>query len=231
MSELPLGGGVSTDGVVRVGDTVRRPPSVATPLMRDVLLHLERAGFDAAPRWLGTDDHGRDVLTWVDGDAFGGAERNRLHPFIGDPPDSIAFSDEQVGAAFRLLRRYHDTFADGELVCHGDFGPWNLVWREALPAAIIDFGNVHPGVRADDVAYALRCFLSFGLVDAPAAELAHRARAAVTAYGMSFDLRAILAREYDAAEARCHANGWHRQLAKLPRERDWLARHGALLYG
>jgi hypothetical protein len=53
--EIQLGGGAMTDGVVRVGDTVRRPPRYATQLMRDVLVHLERAGFDAAPRWLGFD--------------------------------------------------------------------------------------------------------------------------------------------------------------------------------
>ena len=44
-SETPLGGGWSTEGVVRVGDTVRRPPVFATQLMRDVLVHLEQVGY------------------------------------------------------------------------------------------------------------------------------------------------------------------------------------------
>lgn len=39
--EVPLGGGWSTDGVVRVGDTMRRPPQHAIQLMRDVLVRLE----------------------------------------------------------------------------------------------------------------------------------------------------------------------------------------------
>jgi hypothetical protein len=51
------------EGVVRVGDTVRRPRDTASHLMREVLLHLERVGFDAAPRWLGVDEQGRDILT------------------------------------------------------------------------------------------------------------------------------------------------------------------------
>lgn len=228
MTELRLG--ASADGVVRVGNTVRRPPRCSTPLMRDVLAQLEHAGFDAAPRWLGFDEQGRDVLTWMEGDAFGDAERSRLHPYIGDPPDRIEFSHEQVAAALRLLRRYHDTFPTGRLVCHGDYGPWNLVWRDSLPVAIIDFACAQAGDRADDVAYALRCFLSFGLVETPPDELARRAHEAAAAYGTDFDLPAILAREHDAAEARCRANGWLRRLAKLPRERAWLARHGALLY-
>ena len=54
--EVPLGGGWSTECVVRVGDTVRRPPKHSSRLMRDVLVHLERVGFDAAPRWLGLDE-------------------------------------------------------------------------------------------------------------------------------------------------------------------------------
>jgi hypothetical protein len=75
--ELPLVGGAMTDGVVRVGDTVRRPPRYAN-LMRAVLLHLERADFDAAPRWLGVDEQGRDVLSWLDGETFN--DRSQMHP-------------------------------------------------------------------------------------------------------------------------------------------------------
>jgi hypothetical protein len=64
--EVPLGGGWSVDGLVRVGDTVRRPQTQGTQLMRDVLIHLAEVGFDAAPRWLGLDERGRDVLTFLD---------------------------------------------------------------------------------------------------------------------------------------------------------------------
>jgi hypothetical protein len=224
--EIPLGGGATTHGVVRVGDTVRRPSNNATQLMRDVLAHLERVGFDAAPRWLGIDDQGRDVLSWIEGDTF--TERGQMHPYIGDPPVRITFGDDQVAAAFRLLRRYHDTF-DVDVVCHGDFGPWNLVWRGDLPIAVIDFDRAHHGDPADDVAYALRMFVGYGFADAPPAELARRTRLALTAYGTGFDVPRILAREYDRAEDRCLENGWHRQLAKLPVERAWLAEHGALL--
>src|SRR4051812_5878470 len=90
-TELPLAGGAISAGVVRAGDTVRRPHNDMT---QEVLVHLERAGFDAAPRWLGVDEQGRDILTWIDGDPY--PERGRLHPYIGDPPNRITFSDEQV---------------------------------------------------------------------------------------------------------------------------------------
>jgi hypothetical protein len=223
--EIALGGGAMTDGVVRVGDTVRRPPRHARQMTRDVLLHLERAGFDAAPRWRGFDDQGRDILTWIDGVTF--TERGRMHPYIGDPPDRITFSDEQVTVAMHLLRRYHDTFVD-DVICHGDFGPWNLVWRDELPVAVIDFDDVYRGDPADDVGYALRTFVSYGFAASRPAELVRRTEAALAAYGRSFDVPAILDREYDLAEDRCHRNGWNRQLAKLSIERAWLATNRSL---
>jgi len=80
-----------------------------------------------------------------------------MHPYIGAPTDRVTFSDEQVASAMLLLRRYHDTFGP-DVVCHGDFGPWNLVWRSGLPVAIIDFDKAYPGDPGDDVAYALRMF-------------------------------------------------------------------------
>jgi hypothetical protein len=50
----------------------------------------------------------------------------------------------------------------------------------------------------------------------------------LSAYGASFDVPVILGREYALAEERCRRNGWHRQLAKLPVERAWLATNRAL---
>lgn len=225
--EIQLSGGATTVGVVRVGDTVRRPTRPNSQLMRDVLIHLERAGFDAAPRWLGFDEQGRDILSWIDGQTF--IERSQMHPYIGSSsPERITFSREQIAAVMRLLRRYHDTFG-GELICHGDVGPWNIVWRDGLPVAMIDFDNAHRNDAADDVAYALRMFIGYGFAAAMPAELVRLTREALHAYGADLDLLAILAREYDLAEARCRRNGWHRQLAKLPIERAWLAANRALL--
>ena len=223
--EFWLSGGATAEAVVRVGDTVRRPPGKNADLMRDVLLHLERAGFDAAPRWLGVDEQGRDILTWIDGETF--TERGQMHPYIGDPSVRVTFADEQLAAALRLLRLYHATFGE-EVICHGDFGPWNIVWRSEMPFALIDFDDVYRGDPTEDVAYALRVFVSYGFAAAEPAELVRRTHVALAAYGASFDVPVILEREYDLAEERCRRHGWYRQLAKLPIERAWLAAHGAL---
>ena len=42
MDELPLSGGNVTAGVVRVGDTVRRPVGAWTPAVHNLLQHLEQ---------------------------------------------------------------------------------------------------------------------------------------------------------------------------------------------
>ena len=60
MSEIALGGGRVTPGVVRVGDTVRRPAKGNTPFVRILFAELAECGFDAAPRYLGRDEQGRE---------------------------------------------------------------------------------------------------------------------------------------------------------------------------
>jgi hypothetical protein len=63
-NEIPLEGGNASGGVVRTGDTVRRPAGPWTPAVHALLGHLRAAGFPGAPRPLGLDEHGREVLTF-----------------------------------------------------------------------------------------------------------------------------------------------------------------------
>jgi hypothetical protein len=55
LRQTPLAGGDVTEGVVRRGDTVRRPVGPHSPLVHALLAHLESVGFEGAPLFLGID--------------------------------------------------------------------------------------------------------------------------------------------------------------------------------
>jgi hypothetical protein len=125
MKEVPLSGGRRTAEVVRVGDTVRRPSKPNSQLVRTLLMQLRDHGFDGAPRYLGSDGHGREVFSFL----------------LGDVPSDLdpAIPDDTLAAAARLIRRFHDATAGTELsgvsevVCHNDLSPCNFVCREDKP--------------------------------------------------------------------------------------------------
>jgi hypothetical protein len=81
-AEELLPGGNVTAGVVRVGDRVRRPAGPHTPALHALLAFLRAAGFEGAPRPLGIDDRGREVLSYVPG----------VDPFVLDGPVGVYVS-------------------------------------------------------------------------------------------------------------------------------------------
>jgi hypothetical protein len=228
-AETPLGGGWVTGGVVRVGETVRRPLGPRSPFVHALLRQLEEVGFDGAPRLLGIDDLGREILTFVRGST---------------PSDcgAIVWSDTRLASVATLLRRFHDATAGSELagkrdvVCHHDFGPWNLVWRDGVPVAIIDFDEAAPGSRGDDLGYAIWKHLNLGLLDVAPTEQARRMRVVISAYGEANagdDVVAAVGRAQERMERKLEAgvadDGRAAALALLAKERRWLATHATEL--
>jgi hypothetical protein len=61
----PLTGGRNTASVVRVGETVRRSRSAGSQFAARLLVYLNSIGYPYAPRYLGTDADGWDVLAYV----------------------------------------------------------------------------------------------------------------------------------------------------------------------
>ncbi|MBB6546861.1 phosphotransferase [Nonomuraea rubra] len=183
LHEIPLQGGDVTDGVVRVGDTVRRPASRSTPAVHALLRHLEAVGFDGAPRVVGMDEFGREILTYVPGTT-------------GLRLESV--TDEALAQLAGLLRRFHDATAgfpltelgweggsnddrSPEVIGHCDLTPENVIFRhcsggrsgsrsgsrsggrsgdagggEAGPYALIDFDLARPTTRLFDIVTTLR---------------------------------------------------------------------------
>ena len=140
----------------RRGGVVLREARASSAAVLGLLRHLEAAGFDGAPRVVGDgfDERGREVLTYVEG--------GFVHPH--------AWSDGGIAALGGLLRRLHEAAAShtpapgaawqrrytrqlarpealGPPVAgfgHGDLGPWNVVSRDGLPVAFIDWEYAGP---------------------------------------------------------------------------------------
>jgi hypothetical protein len=142
--EVPLTGGRLTMGVVRVGETVRRPAGPASDFMARLLTRLAEAGFQGTPAYLGRDERGRDIVTYLPGWV---------------PMKWQRFTDEQVRLASALLSAFHDATrgsglaSSGQVVCHNDPGPNNVVFREGRPTAFIDFDMAAAGDPLEDLGY------------------------------------------------------------------------------
>lgn len=163
--QLLVGGMDPRFAPVRIAETVRRHAGPSGETVRALLLHLEAVGFDGAPRHLGTDEQGREVLSWIDGDvplppypawsmtdralADLGALVRRLHEAAASfvPPASVAWAadwaDPTGGAG--------DPAAT---ICHDDLFPENVVFRDGRVVALIDFAMAAPGRPLWDVAIA-----------------------------------------------------------------------------
>lgn len=161
MEEQQLAGGM-TVGAVRVGDTVRRTAQPWTPAVHAVLRYLESAGFADAPRVLGFDDRGREMLTFVPGETIG--ERRPWPAWVRSDGALI-----QVG---QWLRRLHDVTArfvpggslpwltgqdwwEGAVIGHHDASPFNAVWRDERLVGFIDWDSTAPATREVDLAWSL----------------------------------------------------------------------------
>ena len=191
MTEEVLAGG-NNAVVVRLGDTVRKPWTRATPYVHAFLQHLREKKVEAVPEVLGRDDEGRQVLAWVPG--VQGLEA---------PPMTL---DElhRLGGMVRVL---HDASVDfvppagavwdvaippdgADLVCHQDLAPWNLI-RDGDTWTFIDWDASAPGTRLWDLAYVVQTFTPLVAGGDPAVD-APRVRAVVEGYGLAEAGRAAL---------------------------------------
>ena len=146
--------------IIRMGNTVHRPVKWWTPAVHGLLKYLEGVGFKYSPRVLGFDEQGREILNFIDGDS-GKAGWEKI------------VTDDGLRKYTRLLREYHDAVSayrpscdsvwayskggvkEGEIICHGDFGVWNIVWRNDKPVGIVDWDFVVPAKPKYDILYAL----------------------------------------------------------------------------
>ncbi len=151
------GGNVSK--VYRLGDTVRRELNPHSSKIHKLLKHLENKGFSYAPKFLGIDEKGREILTFIEGEAG------------NDPLKQYMWSDDVLKEIAKMLRLYHDAVSDFpliddwkpldntpdkvEVLCHNDFARYNIIFNHKRPVGIIDFDVAGPRPRLWDIAYTL----------------------------------------------------------------------------
>jgi hypothetical protein len=156
---------------------VHRATGPWTPTLHEFLGHLEAHGFEGAPRVLGTDEQGREVLTFIEGDVLADPGWQPGEP--GRWP-AYARSLEALEATGALLRRLHDasagfvpsapvwkqfawpTLLEGEIVCHGDVGRHNTVYRHGRPVAFIDWETIRPNLPLIEFGIAAWNFVPLG---------------------------------------------------------------------
>jgi hypothetical protein len=146
------------EAILRQGKTVRRPAGPWSPSVHRLLAHLHAHGFHAAPHPIGFDGAGNELVSYLEGRVS------------NDLQDQDAGSEEALITAAQLLRAYHDAvqgFAiddaiwmlparkPAEIVCHGDFAPYNVVLDGRKAVGLIDFDTAHPGPVLWDIVYAL----------------------------------------------------------------------------
>lgn len=191
--EVPLLGGNVTGGLVRIGNTVRRPSGPWSPSVHHFLSHLNDVGYEGAPKSLGFDEQGRHTVEYVRGDV--------LMPFQAPDLNSAL---QRIGG---LLRDLHDASAEYippddavwnivipadrcDLIVHHDAAPWNLVLNPDR-WVFIDWDATAPGSRLWDLAYAAHGFIP--LAPGTSSNAAGRLLAALAdGYGLTGEQRVEL---------------------------------------
>jgi hypothetical protein len=184
------------------GAVAYRPTGPWTPLVHGLLQHVRTRGFAGAPIVYGIGADGREAVSFRPGE-------------VSDYPLSTAArSEAALVSAAGLLRRYHEATVGSpglaatgwmlpvrepvEVVCHGDFAPYNCVLDGDEAVGIIDFDTAHPGPRLWDIGYAVYRWApltapdnrdGFGTLDGQV----RRARRFCDAYGLDDAGRAGLA--------------------------------------
>jgi len=191
--------------VWRHGNVIVKDAHPWTKTVHSLLAYLERIGFNASPTMVGSgfNSQGKETLTYIPGSFM----------TVGQ------WSLQGATAIGQLLRRLHEATssykppADAcwhpwygrsmgshkQIISHCDIAPWNIVVRDGLPIAFIDWDFAGPVDPMIDLAQA--CWLNAKLYDdivakreglSSAEDRAIQLRAVVDGYGLSNHQRNVL---------------------------------------
>lgn len=246
MASVMSGGSENAGEVVRIGDTIRRPRQEGYEVVEALLLHLESVGYDRAPRFLGVDDEGRQVLSFMEGEVY------------RQPPwqlDDLANANRLALAATALAELHEATAAftpptgagprrplplPGETWTHADVGYGNQVWQGDDFVGFIDWEFAAPGHHAYDLAALLMLAIRGPRPDADdpirrAAAMRLALHRVADAYGLDDrsslpEMMAIVAEDairwWRSSQTAEQLAAWQWRADWVRERRDWLLSHG-----
>ncbi|NKB72765.1 MAG: phosphotransferase [Candidatus Latescibacteria bacterium] len=148
----------TVNSVERIGNTVRRPIHRWSSVVHSLLRYLEAADFSGVPQFLGTDESGREILSFIPGEVA-------LRPW-----PEVMLEETGLIQVTQFLVHYHSAVRDfqpdedakwhvphlawrpGMIIRHGDLGPWNTIWAGRSLSGVIDWDFAEPGDPLHDVA-------------------------------------------------------------------------------
>nr|WP_210259061.1 MULTISPECIES: phosphotransferase [unclassified Rhizobium] len=153
-------GGGRAGQIWRDGNTVIRPAGAWTPTVHRFLRHLRSRGFPGAPDPIEITGN-QEVVSYVSGRV------------CEDLSDQFVGSERMLLSAAKLLSDFHSASqgfleVDREvqtwmlppqeprqIICHGDYAPYNVATAGHAVVGIIDFDTAHPAPRLWDLAYSV----------------------------------------------------------------------------
>ncbi len=153
--------------ITKEENIVIRPGNVWTTYVQTFLAYMHDNGFNHIPKPYGINEKGMEMVSYVDGTVY------------NDCLPKEILTDNVLIEVAKLLRRYHDIGEKYihqltgeevwmlperlpvEVMCHGDFAPYNITFVDGCVHGIIDFDTLHPGPRIWDIAYAVYRWIPF----------------------------------------------------------------------
>ncbi|WP_162046541.1 phosphotransferase [Vibrio taketomensis] len=148
-------------------EVVYRPLNPWSHTVHQLLNHYVAVGLKQCPRFIAIEDD-KEVLSFVSGDTYN-------YPLVG----AIASQNALISAS-KLLRKLHDASESFiaeyslqsftwmiaprppfEVICHGDFTPYNVALSSDEVVGVFDFDTAHPAPRIWDLAYSIYCWAPF----------------------------------------------------------------------
>lgn len=179
----------------KMENKVIRPSNPWTKHIHDFLQFCYDNKINFVPIPYGINENGEEVLSFVKGEVF-----NELPKHLD--------TDEMIISAAKLLSKFHmisqnylnkltgnekwmlEKNTPIEILCHGDFAPYNVTIVDNLAFGIIDFDTLHPGSKLWDISYAIYRWTSIdAFKKSDISEIIRKIRLFLDAYGLSNDVK------------------------------------------